>query len=172
LLNLNPIVYIINILTENYKTQITFNKSCNYNQIYVYLLNKHVNIITNLMKFDLNFSEVSCLELSAFQKNNNIYVYWVYIHYKMLKNFIFITNTNVIKSYQMYFKNLLFLEREVQEMFGLKILNLIDNRNLLLDYNKQYNPLLKSFFSEGFEEVYLNLFTDKLNYLQNYYIEL
>jgi len=72
----------------------------------------------------------------------------------------------------MYFKNLLFLEREVQEMFGLKILNLIDNRNLLLDYNKQYNPLLKSFFSEGFEEVYLNLFTDKLNYLQNYYIEL
>ena len=64
------------------------------------------------------------------------------------------------------------MERELAEMFNVQILESLDTRNLLLDYHYTNNPLLKHFNVEGFQEVYLNLFTDKLNYVETTYIEL
>jgi len=67
---------------------------------------------------------------------------------------------------------MVFLERELNEMFNIKIKNSLDTRNLLLDYNYVTSPMLKHFNVEGMNEVYLNIFTDKLNYIETNYIEL
>ena len=71
-----------------------------------------------------------------------------------------------------YYKNLGYLERELSEMFNISVRRSNDNRNLLLDYNKQYNPMIKNFESTGFEEIYLNLFDDNITYININNIEL
>lgn len=70
------------------------------------------------------------------------------------------------------FPSFSWLEREVFEFFGYKITNLVDSRNLLLDYNKNYNALLKTFPTSGFEEVYYDPFFDRVVFKKINFIEL
>lgn len=67
---------------------------------------------------------------------------------------------------------LLWPVRELIEFFGLKGLKVVDNRNLLLDYSSNINPLLKSFPCEGLEEVYFNFFSQKTSKFKVFFIEL
>lgn len=71
-----------------------------------------------------------------------------------------------------FFFNSNWVERELIEFFGIKIINKKDTRNLLLDYNLQINPLLKNFPTEGFQELYFNFNSFNLDYINNEFIEL
>lgn len=62
--------------------------------------------------------------------------------------------------------------RELIELFGVKGVNLQDNRNLLLDYSSNLNPLVKNFPCEGLEEIYFNFFDQKVKKFKTFFIEL
>lgn len=169
---INPIYFILGIYFENYKIQTIFNKKIFYNQYYIYLLKENIKIFNKMLMLDINFNMCSCLDISSYYKNNKNIWWYLYIHYKFFENYlVFLDNYNISSLYK-YYQNLSCLEREVSEMFNVTIKNSYDNRNLLLDYSKQYNPMLKGFESTGFEEIYLNLFDDNINYLNLNNIEL
>jgi NADH-quinone oxidoreductase subunit C len=60
-----------------------------------------------------------------------------------------------------------FYERELQEMFGLRLRNLKDSRTLLLDYNNTTTPLLKENPVWGVEEVTYSKKYERLCFLQS-----
>lgn len=70
------------------------------------------------------------------------------------------------------FHNSVWLERELVEFFGVSVIGQTDTRNLLLDYNVVYNPLLKTFPTEGVQEIFFNYLTYNLDYAQIEFIEL
>ena len=57
-------------------------------------------------------------------------------------------------------------------MLGIHVLNLKDTRNLLLDYTCYTNPLDPNYPVEGYQEIFLNIFEDKIEYNTLSYIEL
>jgi NADH:ubiquinone oxidoreductase subunit C len=75
-------------------------------------------------------------------------------------------------SFDVMYKSLGWLERELSEMFNVKYLNKNDTRRLLLDYTKKENPLLKDFPTEGYNDVYYCFFNDQVLFLQNNTTEL
>ena len=57
-------------------------------------------------------------------------------------------------------------------MFKVVFKNKVDRRRLLLDYSRQENPLLKSFPSEGYNDVFFSLFENQVIYDKNIITEL
>ena len=169
---INPIFFIIGVYFENYKMQAIFNTKIFYNQYYLYILEENLEIINSLIIFDLNFNLCSCLDISGYYKNNENIWWYLYIHYKFFENYVMFFNSYKLKSLYKYYANLSCLEREISEMFSISIKNSLDNRNLLLDYSRRYNPLLKGFECSGFEEIYINLFDDNITYININNIEL
>jgi NADH dehydrogenase (ubiquinone) Fe-S protein 3 len=86
--------------------------------------------------------------------------------------FLFLFAKKTIQTIFSLYKSSLWLEREMLEFYNINIVGMVDNRNLLLDYNKNYKPLTKSFPTNGFEEVYFNIKSDQLVYLKTSNIEL
>lgn len=70
------------------------------------------------------------------------------------------------------FKNAVWLERELIEMYGTLIKTSYDSRNLLLDYSFTDNPMLKTYPTEGYVDVYYDVFRDQLSYVNHDFIEL
>ncbi len=71
-----------------------------------------------------------------------------------------------------FFKNAVWLEREFLEMYGPVLTSIYDTRNLLLEYSFTENPMLKTYPTEGFADVYYDFFRDQLCYVQHEYVEL
>lgn len=112
------------------------------------------------------------VDLTAYEYNNKFILY-ILMNLNLFTNYTYVIKySSSINSLYKYVNSFFFLERELKEMFFIKINNILDTRNLMLDYNKQINPLLKSFNVQGFEEIYLNIFNDKLDYIKYNYIEL
>lgn len=63
-------------------------------------------------------------------------------------------------------------ERELVEFFGAVIPGRADTRNLLLDYNLQVNPLLKTYPTEGHQELFFNYLSYNLEYVATEFVEL
>ena len=68
----------------------------------------------------------------------------------------FINSKETIDTLEYTFSNSNWLERELVEFFNINILNRKDTRNLLLDYNSTANPLLKTYPTEGHQEIFFN----------------
>lgn len=106
------------------------------------------------------------------------YVYLVYfnlISYSTTQRLIyacFLSKEAPLYSVSDSFHNAVWLERELVEFFGISVSGRTDTRNLLLDYNLPQNPLLKSFPTEGTQEVFFNYLTYNLDYVQTEFIEL
>jgi NADH:ubiquinone oxidoreductase subunit C len=64
------------------------------------------------------------------------------------------------------------MEREVSEMFGVNYFFKKDLRKLLTDYSNIDNPLLKSYPTEGFNDIFYNFFEDQVIFSNNNSIEL
>lgn len=75
-------------------------------------------------------------------------------------------------SLERVFSNSNWLERELVEFFNINISLRTDTRNLLLDYNFTANPLLKSYPTEGHQEIFFNHLTYNLEYVQAEFVEL
>lgn len=70
------------------------------------------------------------------------------------------------------FYNASWLERELIEFFGTNVTGRSDTRNLLLDYNLQTNPLLKTYPTEGHQEIFFNYLSYNLEYVNTEFVEL
>jgi NADH:ubiquinone oxidoreductase subunit C len=70
------------------------------------------------------------------------------------------------------FSNSNWLERELVEFFNIKLTARTDTRNLLLDYNFTANPLLKSYPTEGHQEIFFNHLSYNLEYVGAEFVEL
>lgn len=57
-------------------------------------------------------------------------------------------------------------------MFGVMFYKKKDIRNLLLEYSKTEYPMLKEFPTEGYYDLYYNIFDDQLHYIESEFIEL
>ena len=102
-------------------------------------------------------------------------IYYNFINYNTNERFIFthlLTNQTLVTSITNIFNNAGWLERELVEFFNINIQNRTDTRNLLLDYNNNTNPLLKTFPTEGTNELFFNYLTYNLEYVETEFIEL
>jgi NADH:ubiquinone oxidoreductase subunit C len=131
-----------------------------------------LNLLPKICSLDINFSNSSLIELSAYNLGKNIVTFLKFINYFTYSGLTFFVKTLKINSLYVYFENAVFLERELREMFNLVIYKMKDTRNLLLDYHYNSNPLLQDFSVEGDKEIYLNIYTDKLDYISTNYVEL
>lgn len=77
-----------------------------------------------------------------------------------------------LKTAAFFFKNAVWLEREFLEMYGPAFSTTYDTRNLLLEYSFTENPMLKTYPSEGFSDVYYDFFRDQLCYVDHDFVEL
>lgn len=121
---------------------------------------------------DITFNNTQFIDLSAYSLNNKPIVFFTQLNLLSLTYTNFFLKTNILESQENFAKNYFFLERELKEMFGTQITQMKDTRNLLLDYTVSYNPLKKNFPVEGYKEVFLNIFEDKIEYTSTNYIEL
>lgn len=145
----------------------------NYKIIF-FLKNIFQNFYLSLL--DICGVDVSAININLFFKKTTLYKFIVlynFINYKTFNKYLllFINNGKIFSIDGLFF-NANWLERELIEFFNINVLNKLDTRNLLLDYNFVGAPLLKSFPTEGYTELFFNFNTYNLDYISNEFIEL
>ncbi len=97
------------------------------------------------------------------------------LDYKTSSRLLFLTFFNgkeTLGSLERLFSNSHWLERELVEFFNVSLTSRTDTRNLLLDYNFTANPLLKSYPTEGHQEIFFNHLSYNLEYVNAEFVEL
>ena len=125
----------------------------------------------------LNYSFDKKGNNNFFFKNNQIILFYIYYSYFLkikLTITLFYNNffKNKIISIDSIFSNSNWIEREVSEMFGINFFLKKDLRKLLVDYSSFDNPLLKSFPTEGYFDIFYNFFDDQVLMINSSVIEL
>ena len=166
----NYIIY--SFYFPKFKTQLVISPQNSFFSSNYFLQESQYNWITIAHNLDKNFSNNQAIDLSAYSTNGKPIIFNTVFNLLSLTYTNFFISTANLNSQEHVYKNYFFLERELKEMFGVSITNLKDTRNLLLDYTVYYNPLKKDFPVEGYKEVFLNLFDDKIEYNTTNYIEL
>lgn len=172
------------------------------NHTVCFLKNECIGPLASILRYELSLSDSQLLEYTAYDftkkpfdynlfKNNNEFInekkfflffnsnkkflscnfYFFYIKQR-ITFFFNVSNVNNILSIENYFSNSNWLEREISEMYGIFFINKKDSRNLLLDYSILSNPMLKSFPSTGYKEVYYNNLKKNVVYSSNLSVEL
>lgn len=113
------------------------------------------------------FFKKNVINLKKFIQYNIYYFYFT----KTRITLIFSYNNNSDSIDQTY-RNAIWLEREISELYGVNFFLKKDARSLLLDYSRNEHPFLKDFPCEGYYEIYFDFFENKLNYSKNEFIEL
>ena len=101
-----------------------------------------------------------------------IYNFINYLTNNRLLFVFFFNSTNKLFTLENFFLNSNWVERELIEFLGIEFMFKKDTRNLLLDYTFSGNPLLKTFPTEGYEELYFNFNTYSLSYISSEFVEL
>ncbi len=107
-------------------------------------------------------------ELSRFLRLDNYYSLFNKARYSTVEAL----TTKPLSSSSIIYKNSIWLEREFVEMYGGLVQSIYDTRNLLLEYSFTENPLIKTYPSEGFVDIYYDFFRDQLCYINHDYVEL
>ncbi len=108
------------------------------------------------------------LELARLLRIDNYYSLFNKVRYTTIEA---ITKKELYTSSVLY-KNATWLEREFLEMYGTTLNTIYDTRNLLLEYSFTDNPMLKTYPTEGFVDIYYDFFRDQLCYVNHDYVEL
>lgn len=142
------------------------------------------------IKNDIFYNNITLLENSGVDNKHNFFLKHIYLKNKKTKELntfyqYYLYNLKIkltliinleqnikLKSMDVLFKSLNWLERESSEMFKIKYTNKTDIRRLLLDYTKNENPLLKDFPTEGYNDVYYCFFNDQVIFIENNTVEL
>lgn len=180
-------------LKKNFFFKIFFLKQLYVNHIYVYLkhtireilyfcklsLYTYFTTLVDLIGVDLsnlpNYNFITkILEQSKTPAFKFLIIYNLLDYntsYRIIFNSFYTKRTTELSLHHLY-RNSSWLERELVEFFGFQIDKQYDTRNLLLDYHFIWNPLLKSFPVEGYQEIFYNFSTHTLDYIQSEFIEL
>lgn len=118
----------------------------------------------NLFSKDEDYS----IELSRMLRFDNYYSIYNRVRYTTIET----STKKGLYSSSVFFKNATWLEREFLEMYGATINTIYDTRNLLLEYSFTDNPMLKTYPTEGFVDIYYDFFRDQLCYVNHDYVEL
>lgn len=119
--------------------------------------------------YDLFFrDEEHSFELSRLLRLDNYYSLFNRVRYSTIEA----TSKRPLFSSSVIYKNAVWLEREFLEMYGGVLNSLYDTRNLLLEYSFTDNPLIKTYPTEGFVDIYYDFFRDQLCYVSHDYVEL
>lgn len=183
----------VNFQEKNAYYQIFFSKTLYDNHIYIYLyynlssflpffknnLHNSFTSLIDLVGIDLtglkNYNFLANLINTTYTKPINFLLIYNLIDYNTSYRYIWnslINREDKIFSLVSVYANSNWLERELIEFFGVNIPNKLDTRNLLLDYNFIWNPLLKTFPVEGYQEIFYNFSTHTLDYISAEFIEL
>ena len=125
--------------------------------------------VIDTYKYDLFSKNEGCnIEMSRLLRIDNYFSLFNRIRYTLIESS---TKTPLYSSATL-FKNAIWLEREFLEMYGPLINTMYDTRNLLLEYSFTDNPMLKTYPTEGFIDIYYDFFRDQLCYVNHDYVEL
>lgn len=190
--------YIFGILLnfERFKKQIKIFSSAKTtnNQLFVLIYSFNTEIL-KLLKNSYHSYFVSLIDMVGLDitkvKNYNFFfnkhdwsfynnyftrlVYYILLDYKTNSRYVFTFLTPTSAHYmsaEKYFFNSNWLERELVEFFNIQINDRSDTRNLLLDYNFTSNPLLRSYPTEGHQELFFNYLSYNLEYVNVEFVEL
>lgn len=156
----------------------------NINTQFLFLLKQQINSnllslleitgvdLTKLTNYNFLFNSSNLSFTSAFFNKLIIYNIFDYNISTRFSLFCFLNPKENINSIESIFFNSNWLERELVEFFNINIINRSDTRNLLLDYNLQANPLLKTYPTEGHQEIFFNHLSYNLEYVNTEFIEL
>lgn len=164
--------FIYSFYLPNFKTQLNFNKNNSFFTLNYFIQKSQYFYLNKITQNDIHFSTSQFIDISAYATNSKVVIFYVKFNFATFTTINYFCKTWELISQTILFKNLFFLERELQEMFGIKILKNKDTRNLLLDYTIFINPLNPNYPVEGYNEIFLNIFEDKIEYIQSNYIEL
>lgn len=171
---IKPIIYSSSVLNNNHYLCIIPKKW--YKSINLLIKNElffnYSSLIESSIIDTLNYNNLNNKMDKLFNKSRFI-SYNIYYFYflKIRLTLINIINKD-IDSIDKIYLNSSWLERENSEMYNINYINKTDNRSLLLDYSRNDYPMLKDFPCEGYEEVYFDFFENKVNYINNEFIEL
>lgn len=118
------------------------------------------NLFTNIESYDLSVNRMLRID--------NYFSLFNRVRYTILES----SGKQPLYSSTTFFKNAVWLEREFLEMYGPTINTIYDSRNLLLEYSFTDNPMLKTYPTEGFVDIYYDFFRDQLCYVNHDYVEL
>lgn len=110
--------------------------------------------------------------------SGNLLIFYTYYIFflKLRLTFLFFPSSNSlsnsINSIDKIFKNANWVEREASEMYNINYQWKNDTRKILIDYCKNEYPLLKSYPSEGFQDVFYNFFEGQVTVSRNEVVEL
>ena len=113
-------------------------------------------------------NEAHSLSMSRVLRVDNYYSLYNRVRYTTIEA----STKKPLYSSASLFKNSVWLEREFLEMYGAVLNTIYDTRNLLLEYSFTDNPMLKTYPTEGFVDIYYDFFRDQLCYVNHDYIEL
>ena len=180
------------VIFEKLQIQLWTSTSNQPNHFFIHIPQKWVYSLNIFFKRDLSMWNSTLLEHSAvdcshfkkqntkldyFFNQNNLIVFYVYYFYflKIKINLSYFYNfykKTPVHSIEKLYKNANWIERETSEMFGINFKHKKDVRKLLTDYSNFENPLLKSYPSEGFFDVFYNFFDDQVVLTNNSVVEL
>ena len=180
------------IIFEKLQIQVWTSESNLPNHFFIHLPKKWLYGVNMLFKNELNFWNSSLVDMSAIdasnfknQSNNldffffknNIIIFYVYYFYFLkikvnISVFYNFLKKDLVNSIEIIYNNSAWAEREVSEMFGINFFFKKDLRKLLTDYSNLENPLLKSYPTEGFVDIFYNFFEDQVTLSNNSSVEL
>lgn len=137
----NYLFLIKNLLLMN--SLLIFNKYLN--QFFIFIDCNCAYYITAHIRFSSFFYIPALIDITAFDLTTQCtalcHIFTTGNNFKIY--IISIKNIQNMTSVEDFFKNALWFEREVKEMFGTNFINISDNRNLLLPYGYFRTPLKK-----------------------------
>ena len=173
----NPIIYTSEVLTPNhYVCFIPVKWFYGINQFIKNELFYNFSTLMEASAIDtLKYSEI-LPEVDIILNKNRFIVFNIYYAYLTKIRITFVVNfsgfNNHFQSIEKLYKNANWLEREINEMFGVNYAFKSDQRLLLLDYSKNETPMVKDFPVEGYTDIYYNFFEHQLTYINNEFVEL
>lgn len=171
---LEPVIFTSKTLTRNH--HVIFLPNTWYYPMNLCLKNETFHSVSKLidisaidtLKYNNVFPHNEFISRDKRFLHYNIY----YCYHTKLRVTLIQTSSKKMLSIDKIFRNASWLERETSEMFGINYTNKSDIRSLLLDYSRNENPMLKDFPTEGYEDVYYNIFEEKIMYIKHDYVEL
>lgn len=121
--------------------------------------------------------DASCVDSQSIMqnpvKNKNTFLFFIFYFLFLKQRIIFLLKgSSIIRSIDSIYPSANWIEREFIEMFGIVCHSKVDNRNLLLDYSLNENPLLKEYPSVGLREVHYSILSESVVYSFSNHVEL
>ena len=120
-----------------------------YNSFYFFIPNKLSKLLYKII-FYLQVNDFFSME-DLFNYNN--YIVSSYCSFFWVRRLNVVSLKNIVYSQSIWFKSSNWLERELFEFTNIQIINQLDKRKLLLDYNINYRESINYYYNNLYNKV-------------------